>query len=78
MILKEVPRLITRDEEIREFIIKLSSKHFADKKKTEDRFNKILDELRKDRERIIKNEKRIRGILRGLKGMRDGRRFKGL
>ncbi|MFN3533877.1 MAG: PD-(D/E)XK nuclease family protein [Desulfatiglandales bacterium] len=50
LILSEVPRLIKRDPEIREFILRIASERFADKKKTEDRFDRLLEELKRDRE----------------------------
>ncbi|MCX7793186.1 MAG: DUF3782 domain-containing protein [Thermodesulfovibrionales bacterium] len=50
IILREVPRFVKKDPEIREFILKISAEKFADKKKTEDRFDRLLEELRKERE----------------------------
>ncbi len=55
LILTEVPRFIKKDREIREFILKISSEKFADKKKTEDRIERILEELKRDRD---ENQKR--------------------
>lgn len=54
LIFKEVPALIQKDPEIRRFILDISSKRFADKRKTEDRIEKILEELRRDREANLK------------------------
>lgn len=50
IIMKELPGLIKKDLTIRNFILKLTSAHYADRKKTEDRFEKLLEELRRDRE----------------------------
>ena len=50
IILREVPRFVKKDPEIREFILNISAERFADKKKTEDRFERLLEELRRDRE----------------------------
>lgn len=47
IILTEVPRFIKKDPEIREFILRISSEKFAEKKKTEDRFDRILNHLEK-------------------------------
>ncbi len=55
LILTEVPRFIKKDPEVREFILRISSERFADKKKTEDRIDRILEELKRDRE---ENQKR--------------------
>ncbi len=50
IILKELPSIIKQDKEIQEFILHLSKEYFADRDKTEDRFDKILRELAEDRE----------------------------
>lgn len=50
IILKELPNIIEQDREVQQLILRLSKGHFADKEKTEDRFDKILNELAADRE----------------------------
>jgi hypothetical protein len=50
IILKELPAIIEDDPEIHRFLIQLSRRHFADKIQTEDRFDRIMEELRRDRE----------------------------
>lgn len=50
IILKELPNIIEQDREVQQLILRLSKDHFADKEKTEDRFDKILKELAEDRE----------------------------
>ena len=50
IILKELPKIIETDEEVRRLILDLTSKQFADKRETESRFDRILDELKRDRE----------------------------
>ncbi len=55
IIFTEVPRLIKKDPEIREFILRISSEKFADKKKTEDRIDKLIEELRIER---LENQKK--------------------
>lgn len=51
IILKELPRIIENDPEVQNLILRLSKQHFAGKERTEDRIERILDELRADRER---------------------------
>jgi len=50
IILQELPTIFETDPEIERYVLQLSRKHFADKAQTEDRFDRILDELRRDRE----------------------------
>jgi hypothetical protein len=51
IILKELPGILENDPEIHRFILNISRRHFADKAVTEDRFDRILEEMRQDRER---------------------------
>jgi len=50
IIVKELPALLEKDPEIHRFFLNISRRHFADKIVTEDRFDRILDEIRRDRE----------------------------
>lgn len=50
IILRELPAIVQSDQEVREFILRLSREQFADKRETESRFDRLLDELRRDRE----------------------------
>lgn len=50
IIITELPKLIKRDAQTRELIIRLAQEHFADKKQTEDRFEKLLQEIKVLRE----------------------------
>lgn len=50
IIIKELPLIFEKDPDIQKFIIDISKKQFADKTETESRFDKMLDELRRDRE----------------------------
>jgi hypothetical protein len=50
IILKELPAILEKDPEVHRFFLQLSRRHFADKAQTEDRFDRVLDELRRDRE----------------------------
>jgi hypothetical protein len=46
IILTELPKLIKKDIRTREFILQLAQERFADKKKTEDRFEALLKEIK--------------------------------
>jgi len=50
IILRELPGILQEDVEMQRFILRISSRHFADKAETESRFDRLLDELRRDRE----------------------------
>ena len=50
IILKELPTIIEEDPEIRRLLAQLSRRRFADRDQTDDRFDRILDELRRNRE----------------------------
>ncbi|MBM4053854.1 MAG: DUF3782 domain-containing protein [Planctomycetes bacterium] len=50
IILKELPAIIEEDKEVKDFIINLFKDRYADKEKTEERFDRILNELVADRE----------------------------
>ncbi len=49
-IIRELPVLFREDVEIHQFILTLTSKQFAGKQETESRFDRILDQLQRDRE----------------------------
>jgi hypothetical protein len=50
IIKRELPTIMRQDEEIRQFILYLTRTQFGDKAETESRFDRLLDELRRDRE----------------------------
>ena len=50
LIKQELPRLVKEDPEIHALILHLSRKEFAPKQQTEDRFDRILAQLERDRE----------------------------
>ena len=50
LIKQELPVLIRDDPELQNLILDLSRQHFPDKQQTEDRFDKILAEMQRDRE----------------------------
>ncbi|PIE31851.1 hypothetical protein CSA56_17250 [candidate division KSB3 bacterium] len=47
---RELPIMFREDAEIHQFILELTRGQFADKRETESRFDRLLDELRRDRE----------------------------
>lgn len=51
LIKRELPIIFREDAEIHQFILDLTREQFADKRETESRFDRILDELRRDREK---------------------------
>ncbi len=50
LIRKELPGLLRRDRAMREWVLQLTQERYADKGETESRFDRMLDELRRDRE----------------------------
>lgn len=47
---RELPRMLESDPEVREAIVRLARPAFAERLETESRFDRLLDELRRDRE----------------------------
>lgn len=50
IIKEELPKIIQTDEEIARFVIQLSSQYYAGKIETENRFDRVLKEIQKNRE----------------------------
>jgi len=50
LIKRELPAMFREDRDIHEFILNLTRNQYADKRETESRFDRVLDELRRDRE----------------------------
>ena len=50
IIKEELPKIMQTDEEVTRFILRLSSQYYAGKVETEDRFDRMLKELQRDRE----------------------------
>jgi len=50
LIRRELPGILQRDREMREWVLALTQERYADKGETESRFDRVLDELRRDRE----------------------------
>ncbi len=51
LIFKELPKIIENEPEVQQVILRLSRQYFADKERNEDRIDRILDELKAERER---------------------------
>ena len=47
---KELPAAMREDPEVREFVLQIASMHYSGKQETESRFDRVLNELRLDRE----------------------------
>ena len=50
MIITQLPELMKVDPDIRNFILNVTRESYPDKKETESRFDRIMDELKRDRE----------------------------
>lgn len=69
----DLPTIMREDEEIRQFILRLARTQFADKTETESRFDRLLDELRRDREeqnrKWDENQRVINQMLQEIRGL---------
>ena len=50
LIQRELPGILQRHGEMREWVLRLTREQYADKQNTESRFDRMLDELRRERE----------------------------
>jgi Uncharacterized conserved protein containing a coiled-coil domain len=50
ILMRELPVIIHQDPEVRRLILELSRQYFADRAETENRFDRILEEMRQERE----------------------------
>ena len=50
LIRSELPGLLQRDPAMREWVLELTRERYAEKEETQDRFDRLLEELRRDRE----------------------------
>jgi len=50
IIKSELPKIMETDPEIHDFILRLTRKQYADRNKTDDRIERLFDELKRDRE----------------------------
>ncbi len=68
IILQELPAILEQDADVRQLILRLAQQHFANRGETENRFDRVLEELRHDREeqRRMWDENQ-----RALKAMQD-------
>lgn len=73
VILSQLPRLMETEPDIREFILRVTRQQYAEKRETESRFDRILDELKRDREaqdrKWEENQKATNEMLASIKAM---------
>ena len=50
VIMSQLPKLMETDPDIRSFILNVTRESYPDKRETESRFDRIVDELKRDRE----------------------------
>jgi hypothetical protein len=50
IIWRALPEIVERDKAVQELVVSLAARRFADKAETESRFDRLLDELRRERE----------------------------
>ena len=66
IIKSELPKIMEADPEVRDFILRLTRKQYADRNKTDDRIERLFDELKRDREISEKkweeNQKELREL----------------
>jgi len=73
IIRRELPAIMREDVEMQQFILHLARTQFADKRETESRFDRLLDELRRDREeqnrKWDENQRVINQMLQEIRGL---------
>lgn len=71
LIRRELPGVLQRHPDMREWVLRLTREHYADKQETEGRFDRILEELRRDREENTRkweaNQETINDVLETIK-----------
>jgi hypothetical protein len=50
VIMEELPHILKTDPEVRWYVLNITQERYADRERTDDRFDRILDELKRDRE----------------------------
>ncbi len=50
IIMEELPHMLKTDPDVRRYVLNITQDRYADKERTEDRIDRILDELKRDRE----------------------------
>jgi len=73
LIRQELPGILHRDRGMREWVLQLTRERYADKGETESRFDRVLDELRRDRE---ENTRKWEENQRELQAMREEQNHK--
>jgi hypothetical protein len=68
IILQELPAILEQDADVRQLILRLAQQHFANRGETESRFDRVLEELRRDRE---EQNRKWDENQRALKAMQD-------
>ncbi len=73
IIVSELPGIIKEDPKIRRYVLDITKRRYADKDKTEDRIEMILDEMKRDREENARkweeNQKVIKGMLASIEAL---------
>jgi len=73
LIRQELPALLQHDPEMRAWVLSLTREQYADKQVTESRFDRILDELQRDREaqahKWEENQATINAMLREIRDL---------
>lgn len=67
LIRQELPGILRRDPALREWVVSLTRERYADKGETESRFDRMLDELRRDREESTRKWEANQQALRELR-----------
>ena len=71
IIKSELPKIMETDPEIHDFILKLTRQHYADRNKTDDRIERLFEELKRDREISEKKWEENQRELRELRLAQD-------
>lgn len=73
VILSQLPHLMETEPDIRDFILRVTRERYAGKEETESRFDRIMDELKRDREAQTRkwedNQKVINEMLTAIKAL---------
>lgn len=73
VILSQLPHLMETEPDIRDFILRVTREQYAGKEETESRFDRIMDELKRDREAQTRkwedNQKVINEMLTFIKAL---------
>ena len=73
LVIRELPGILQEDEEVQRLILRLAREHLADKVETNSRFDRLLDELRREREeqdrRWEENQRVINQMLQAIQAL---------